>query len=85
MKFLIFLVPLLHQVFKKNQNRAQQSTEIKSAYKTIAREYHPDKNEDPEAVEIFQEAAYAKEILTDEHLRERYDSCGHPCLEGTFL
>jgi len=61
--------------------RSASTSEIKSAYKTIAREYHPDKNEDPEAVEIFQEAAYAKEILTDEHLRERYDSCGHPCLE----
>jgi len=37
---------------------------------------HPDKNNTPEAVEIFKEAAAAYEILSDEQKRMKYDSFG---------
>ena len=52
-------------------------SDIKSSYKKLARKYHPDVNPGQDAQEMFQEIAYAKEILTDEHKRNIYDQYGH--------
>ena len=65
-------------------------SEIKSKYKKLARKYHPDASEE-DTTEIFQEIAYAKEVLTDEEKRNIYDKYGHEGLEkmgkyfNTFL
>ena len=55
-------------------------SEIKSKYKKLARKYHPDASEE-DTTEIFQEIAYAKEVLTDEEKRNIYDKFGHEGLE----
>jgi molecular chaperone DnaJ len=52
--------------------------EIKSAYRKLALQYHPDKNPDnKESEEMFKEAAEAYEVLNDETKRRRYDQFGH--------
>ncbi|KAG0601514.1 hypothetical protein M758_11G117800 [Ceratodon purpureus] len=49
--------------------------EIKKAYKRLALQWHPDKNQDNKeaAEDKFREVAEAYEVLGDEEKRERYD------------
>jgi len=52
--------------------------QIKKAYRKLAREHHPDVNEnDPESEEKFKEATEAYEILCDSEKRDLYDTYGH--------
>lgn len=52
--------------------------EIKKAYRKVAIQFHPDKNQgDKEAEEKFKEAAEAYEILSDADKRAKYDRFGH--------
>jgi len=52
--------------------------ELKSAFRKIALEHHPDRNPDnPASEEIFKEAAEAYEVLSNEEKRARYDRMGH--------
>ena len=58
--------------------------EIKSAYRRLAFQYHPDRNPgDKEAEEKFKEASEAYEVLSDPQKRELYDRYGHEGLKGT--
>ncbi len=56
--------------------------EIKRAYRQAALKYHPDRNRDPGAEELFKEAAEAYEVLSDAERRARYDRHGHAGLSG---
>lgn len=47
--------------------------EIKSAYRTLAMKWHPDKNHGMDTTEKMKEINEAKLILTDEEARLRYD------------
>ena len=50
-------------------------TEIKSAYRKLARKYHPDLNKDnKEAAEKFKEISCAYDILGDKDKRKKYDN-----------
>lgn len=52
--------------------------EIKSAYRKLAKKYHPDLNPgDKEAEEKFKEAAEAYSVLSDPDKRAKYDKFGH--------
>jgi len=51
--------------------------EIRAAYRAKVKETHPDVSDEPDARERFQRVQRAKEILTDEDERERYDRLGH--------
>ena len=66
--------------------RAADPTEVKKAFRRLARELHPDVNShDPDAEEKFKEAGEAYEILSDPERRATYDRYGHEGLrQGGF-
>jgi len=58
--------------------REAGETEIKKAFRRLARELHPDVNShDPDAEDKFKEAAEAYEVLSDPERRATYDRYGH--------
>ena len=58
-------------------NKNASADEIKSAYRKLAKKYHPDLNKDnPEAAEKFKEVNEAYECLGDEQKRKNYDQFG---------
>jgi molecular chaperone DnaJ len=59
-------------------NRSATDQELKTAYRRLAHQHHPDKNQaDPEAEERFKEAAEAYAVLSNSEQRQRYDHFGH--------
>ena len=63
--------------------RSADETEIKKAFRRLARELHPDRNtDDPQAEEKFKEAAEAYEVLSDADRRRQYDAYGHEGLRS---
>jgi DnaJ-class molecular chaperone len=50
--------------------------EIKSAYRKLALQWHPDRNKSPEATEKFKEITKAYEVLADSKKRQMYDQYG---------
>jgi molecular chaperone DnaJ len=58
-------------------SRGASEKEIKSAFRRLARELHPDVSGDENAEERFREAAEAYEVLSKPETRELYDRFGH--------
>src|ERR671923_1827147 len=58
-------------------SRGASDKEIKSAFRRLARELHPDVCEEPDTEERFREAAEAYEVLSKPETRELYDRFGH--------
>lgn len=64
-------------------SRSASADEIKSAYRKLAMQYHPDRNPDnAEAEAMFKEAAEAYEVLSNPEKRSRYDQFGHAGMRG---
>jgi curved DNA-binding protein len=57
-------------------------TEIKKAYRKLARKYHPDVNKDKGAEEKFKEINAAYEILSDKEKKAQYDQYGDSMFGG---
>lgn len=62
--------------------REASGAEIKSAYRKLARKYHPDVNKTKEAEQKFKDINEAYEVLSDKEKRKRYDSLGANWQEG---
>src|SRR5215218_9650772 len=63
--------------------RDADETQIKKAFRKLARELHPDVNpDDPDAEAKFKEVAEAYEILSDSERRATYDRYGYEGLRG---
>src|SRR3954465_4412267 len=62
--------------------REASETEIKKAFRRLARELHPDVNQAPDAEDRFKEAAEAYEVLSDAEKRRTYDAYGHEGLRS---
>ena len=63
-------------------SRSATKNEIKSAYRQMARKYHPDVNRDPGAEERFKEISRAYEVLSDPETKARYDRFGEAGVSG---
>src|SRR3982750_1843480 len=64
-------------------DRTADDQALKSAYRKLALQYHPDRNpNNKEAEEKFKEAAEAYSVLGDAQKRQRYDAYGHAGLGG---
>ena len=58
--------------------RDATGSEIKRAFRSLARQHHPDKNpEDPESERRFKEVQEAYAVLSDPEERRKYDTFGH--------
>jgi curved DNA-binding protein len=57
-------------------SRSASQDEIQSAYRKLARTYHPDVNKDPAAEETFKDISEAYDVLSDPDQRRRYDAFG---------
>lgn len=56
--------------------------EIKSAFRKLAKKYHPDVCKEPDAEEKFKEAQEAYAVLSDSEKRKQYDQFGHAAFQG---
>jgi len=64
-------------------NRTATTSEIKSAYRRLARRYHPDVNSDPSAGARFSQISQAYQTLIDPERRKMYDSTGSVSASST--
>ncbi|KAE8693232.1 Chaperone protein DnaJ [Hibiscus syriacus] len=66
-------------------SRNASKSEIKSAYRKLARSYHPDVNKDPGAETKFKVISNAYEVLSDDEKRPLYDKYGEAGLKGAGM
>ncbi|MFF2090347.1 molecular chaperone DnaJ [Paenibacillus sp. NPDC058174] len=57
--------------------KSASDDEIKKAYRSLARKYHPDVNKEADAESKFKEVKEAYDVLSDEGKRSTYDRYGH--------
>jgi len=63
--------------------RDATDADLKSAYRQLAKKYHPDRNpDDAEAEARFKEISAAYDVLSDPDKRQAYDQFGHAAFEG---
>jgi molecular chaperone DnaJ len=62
--------------------RGASDEEIKKAFRSLARELHPDVSDEPDAEDRFKEVVEAYEVLSDSERRDVYDRFGHEGLRS---
>ncbi len=63
-------------------SRTAEEKEIKTAFRKLARKYHPDVSKESNAAEKFKDINEAYEVLSDPQKRQRYDALGSSWKEG---
>ncbi len=63
-------------------SKGASDDEIKSAFRKLAKLYHPDVSKEPNAAEKFKEAQEAYAVLSDKDKRTKYDQFGHQAFEN---
>ena len=58
-------------------SKTASQDEIKSAFRKLAKKYHPDVSKEENAAEKFKEVQEAYAVLSDENKRRQYDQFGH--------
>ncbi len=62
-------------------SKGADEKEIKKAFKSLARKYHPDVSKEKDAEEKFKEIQEAYAVLSDANKRNQYDQFGHAAFE----
>lgn len=57
-------------------------SDLKNAFRRLARKYHPDRSQEPDADSKFKEAQEAYAVLSDSQKRAQYDRFGHDGPQG---
>ena len=71
-----------YKILGVDKNASQE--EIKSAFRKMAKKYHPDLNKDnPEAQDKFKQVGEAYSVLSDENKRKMYDQFGSAAVDGS--
>ncbi len=66
-------------------SKSASQDEIKSAFRKLAKKYHPDVSKEPDAAEKFKEAQEAYAVLSDESKRKQYDQFGHAAFDNNGM
>lgn len=69
-----------YEVLGVSKNASED--EIKKAYRSLAKKYHPDVNKASDAAEKFKEVNEAYEVLSDPQKRSTYDQFGFAGMDG---
>lgn len=64
-------------------SKTATDAEIKSAFRKLAKKYHPDVSKEENAAEKFKEAQEAYAVLSDPEKRKKYDQFGHSAFQNT--
>ena len=63
-------------------SKTATDAEIKSAFRKLAKKYHPDVSKEENAEEKFKECQEAYSVLSDPQKRQQYDQFGHAAFQG---
>ena len=63
-------------------SKTASQDEIKSAFRHLAKKYHPDVSKEPDAEAKFKEIQEAYAVLSDEEKRKQYDQFGHAAFQN---
>ena len=63
-------------------SKTASDAEIKSAFRKLAKKYHPDVSTEENAAEKFKECQEAYAVLSDPEKRRQYDQFGHAAFQG---
>lgn len=69
-----------YEVLGVDKNASE--ADIKSAFRKLAKKYHPDVCKDADGAEKFKEAQEAYAVLSDSNERAKYDKFGHAAFNG---